>query len=61
MEAAAEFIKVGENGVEARIRSACVLDDCRHFPAECWHRFSNSGDGGVPIVDSCERFGEEAF
>ena len=58
---AAELVKVGENGAEAGIRSARVLDDCRHFTSECRHRLSEFGDSGVPPVNSRKRSGEETF
>ena len=58
---AAELVKVGENGAETRIRSARVLDDCRHFTSKCRHRLSEFGDSGVPPVNSRKRRGEEAF
>ena len=58
---AAEFVKVGENGAETRIRSARVLDDCRHFTSECRHRLSEFGDSGVPPVNSRKRSGKETF
>ena len=58
---AAEFIKVGKRVAEAGIRSACVLDNCSHFSSECWHRLSEFGDGGVPIVNSRERRREKVF